>query len=256
MRTVIVHYHIFKNSGTSFERLLDENFGDGHLLFDGPFRFSKIDQDELRKVILNTDYQAYSSHQLNLPVPTLLEVDVEPVVFVRHPLLRLRSIYEFGRRSPETVRDGDSLADLDFAGWVRLSQRDGPGMAVLSNAQTRNLAGVYRQGALQRRMLDGSFEFDLAQARRNLDSVKLLARTEFFDRDVPRFEVLLEERGIEFRYRRYEPSNRTASDLEQPLAQRLEALREELGEALYAELERYNRQDLELLEYVDRRLES
>ena len=256
MRTVIVHYHIFKNSGTSFEKLLNENFGERHLVFDGPFRFCKIDQDELRKVIQHTEHLAYSSHQINLPVPTSLDFEVEPVVFIRHPLLRIRSIYEFGRRSPESVRDGEEVLNLEFAEWVRRSQRDAPGMAVLSNAQTRNVAGVYRRAALQRRVAGGGFEFDIAQALRNLASVRLLARTESFDRDVPRFEALLAERGIAFRYARHDPSNSSTENPGLSVEQRLGALREELGEALYAQLERYNQQDLQLLDYVGQRLEG
>ena len=41
-RKVLVHYHIFKNAGTTFERVLDENYGDGHIKFDGPFSFSQL----------------------------------------------------------------------------------------------------------------------------------------------------------------------------------------------------------------------
>ena len=36
-RNVLLHYHIFKNAGTTFERVLDENYGDAHIKFDGPF---------------------------------------------------------------------------------------------------------------------------------------------------------------------------------------------------------------------------
>jgi len=39
-RNVLLHYHIFKNAGTTFERVLDENYGDRHMTFDGPFSFS------------------------------------------------------------------------------------------------------------------------------------------------------------------------------------------------------------------------
>jgi hypothetical protein len=256
MRRVIVHYHIFKNSGTSFEKLLDDNYGDDHLVFDGPFRFSKIDQDELRKVIQHTGHLAYSSHQVNLPVPTALDFVVEPVVFLRHPLLRIRSVHGFSRKSPEAVHDGQSAVELDFVDWVRSSLRSAQGMAALSNAQTRNLGGVYGRTALQRRLQGGGFEFDLSQALRNLDNVRLLGRTEFFDTDVPRFEGLLAECGIPFRYARHEPSNRTASDFDQGLEQRLQGLRDELGDELYGQLEHCNQQDLQLFDYANQRLGS
>ena len=256
MRTVIVHYHIFKNSGTSFEKLLDDNYGERHLKFDGPFRFMKINQDELGKVIEHTDHVAYSSHQLNLPVPTSLNYTVEPVVFLRHPLLRIRSVYGFSRKSPATVRDGEAAVRLAFADWVRESLASNAGVAVLSNAQTRNLAGVYGRAAIQRRLGDATLQFDVQQAERNLDSVRLLGRTESFDRDVPRFEALLAERDIEFRYTQHEPVNRTSEDLDRTVEQRLLGMREELGDELYEQLERYNQQDLRLLSYAARRLDG
>ena len=50
-RNVLLHHHIFKNAGTTFERVLDENYGDGHIKFDGPFSFSVINQDQLSAII-------------------------------------------------------------------------------------------------------------------------------------------------------------------------------------------------------------
>ena len=47
----VVHYHIYKNSGTSFEQVLDDNYGDRHLKIDGPFAFSHITQDQLANII-------------------------------------------------------------------------------------------------------------------------------------------------------------------------------------------------------------
>ena len=50
-RNLLVHYHIYKNSGTSFEQVLDDNYGDRHLKIDGPFAFSHITQDQLANII-------------------------------------------------------------------------------------------------------------------------------------------------------------------------------------------------------------
>ena len=49
MRHVICHYHIYKNSGTTFDHLLARNFGDRHVCFDGPFPYFTIGQKELAK---------------------------------------------------------------------------------------------------------------------------------------------------------------------------------------------------------------
>ena len=103
-RSVIVHYHTFKNSGTSFDELLTANYQDAHLCFDGPFPYTLFNQQELLKVIRrNPNKIAFSSHSIRLPVPTDLEHNAIAALFVRHPMLRIRSVYGFEMRSAEAA---------------------------------------------------------------------------------------------------------------------------------------------------------
>ena len=103
-RSVIVHYHTFKNSGTSFDELLTANYQDAHLCFDGPFPYTLFNQQELLKVIRrNPNKIAFSSHSIRLPVPTDLEHNAIAALFVRHPILRIRSVYGFEMRSAEVA---------------------------------------------------------------------------------------------------------------------------------------------------------
>ena len=70
MRHVICHYHIYKNSGTSFDEILRANYGERHIGFDGPFPYFAISQQELAKIIQrNPKAKAFSSHQTSLPPP-------------------------------------------------------------------------------------------------------------------------------------------------------------------------------------------
>lgn len=255
MRTVICHYHIFKNSGASFDRLLRRNFKNKHCAFDGPFRFLKFNQDELAKIIQSTNNVSYSSHQINLPIPTSLDFLVEPVIFIRHPLLRIRSIYRFARKSPNAVIAGHLASKMSFSDWIKKGEKDKAHLAVLSNSQTRFVSATYCRASIQRKRNTNVFEFDLNQAFRNLDHVKLLGRTEFFDVDVPRFEKPLQDAGINFSYKKLKPSNTTASDLSQSLSERLAAVSSELGDSLYSELMDRNHQDIKLFEYACLRLE-
>ena len=103
MRTVIVHYHIYKNAGTSFDHVLQHNFGDRVELFDGPYPFFTIDQEQLDRIILRRPAAvAFSSHQVILPAPSSLDYRTLSAIFVRNPFLRIASIYRF-KRGPETV---------------------------------------------------------------------------------------------------------------------------------------------------------
>ncbi|MFN2287946.1 MAG: hypothetical protein ABR578_06390 [Chromatocurvus sp.] len=274
MRHVICHYHIFKNSGTSFDEVLTDTVGSRLVSFDGPFPFSVFDQDELLKVIRNHGAaRAFSSHQIRLPVPVSLEVRILPVVFLRHPLLRIRSVYEFfcqradqkqglrrmlpgAARPGFTSRDEASSKKLDFAGWLREAVDGSRPLNNISNAQTQLLCGAYGRRGLMRvvPLADGGVIADIDQARRNLCAVELLARTEHFTADVARFAAPLADCGIEFTQRDRKPANTTSNDIFRPLEARLAALREQIGDALYSDLEMLNRQDLQLYDEVCKRL--
>ena len=277
MRTVICHYHIFKNSGTSFDELLAASFRGAPVAFDGPFPFSVFSQDELLKVVRHHPAAvAFSSHQVRLPVPVALDVEILPVVFLRHPLLRLRSVYEFQhRRAPGpgrrvlrvlgagdgaeyTPRDAQRAGQVSFPEWVREALDQERPLGNVSNVQTQLLGGVYGRRALRRARpaAEGGVEADLAQARRNLAAVPLLARTEWFGADVACFEATLAAHGLTFRYRERRPANTTATDLRQPLAARLDGVRGALGEELYGRLERVNAQDLALYRWARDRLDG
>jgi hypothetical protein len=74
----------------------------------------------VRRLILdNPNLAAISSHTLMLPVPEIEGIEIFPILFVRHPLDRLKSAYEFERQQrAETV--GSELAkEQDFAGYIK-----------------------------------------------------------------------------------------------------------------------------------------
>lgn len=255
MRHVLCHYHLFKNSGSSFEALLDKNFGERHIRFEGSFKFSKVSQDEFSRIIRNTNGLAYSSHQLNLPVPSSLDFNPLPAVFLRHPLLRLHSIYRFTAKDPSTADQNMPTDAGSFRAWVEEARLNRSSLQSLSNAQTRAYSCVYGRIPVGRRSeRSGAIEYDYWQAIRNLEQVPLLARTEFFDEDVAQFTEQLRPYGIEFFAERHAPVNVTAPDFDASMDERLDNMRELLGTELYRFLEAINEQDLSLYSYASDRL--
>ena len=90
-----------------------------HLTARSPF--SVIDQDQLSTIIQrHPNAIACSSHQIHLPPPSATQFRPIPVVFIRHPLLRIRSVFLFGKRGAEkvleTVTRSDPLAGLED--WI------------------------------------------------------------------------------------------------------------------------------------------
>lgn len=256
MRTVICHYHIYKNSGTSFDTLLTENFGDDHICFDGPFPFFTIDQEQLSRIVeRKKDIIAFSSHQIQLPAPVSLDYLVLPVVFLRHPLLRIMSIYNFKRQSDDGTLTSKNARDMTFDEWINYCFSDNQEITHISNAQTRLLGAAYRQRPLMRRK-PNAMEYDVHQAIRNIKNVPLLARTEYFNQDVGKFPKILSGYGIDFKFEKIDPQNTTSDNLDKPIIERLDAIKQLLTEKNYQRLLDANEQDLMLFDYASNLVNS
>ena len=75
IRNVIVHYHLFKNAGSSIEHLLKFNLGDQWLAYDSDSANGIIPSTDLEKLITdNPDKVAFSSHQIIPPLPQILSL--------------------------------------------------------------------------------------------------------------------------------------------------------------------------------------
>lgn len=255
MRNVICHYHIFKNSGTSFDTLLSENYRSKLISFDGPFPFFTIDQEQLSRIIeRKQNVVAFSSHQIQLPVPVSLDFQVLPVVFIRHPLLRILSIYKFKRQTYDGTTTSKAAQDMSFDDWVTYCFSDRQEITQVSNSQTRLLGAAYRQRPLIRRR-ESWMEYDVYQAIRNIENVKLLARTEYFGEDVSRFPEILDQYNIEFKYADIKPQNTTSKNLQKSIKERISDLKDSLSENNFNRLIAANEQDIHLFEYSTKLIE-
>ena len=244
MRHVICHHHIYKNSGTSFDEILKANYGERHISFDGPFTNFTIVQGELAKIIRdNPTAMSFSSHQINLPPPCSLDFTAHPVVFLRHPILRVYSLYKYKREEKDGTQTSRHAQEMDFASWCQHGLEHPREISQISNAQTRMVGGTYGTISLLRPR-DRRMEYDLAQARRNLAAVQLLARTEHFEHDVTRFQGILERVGIEFDPSHASAHNVTSSDLSLSVEERLSRIVEDLGDDMYCQLLAANDQDM------------
>jgi len=107
MRKVIVHYHIFKNAGTSFDGMLKSGLGDAWVEFEDGGIDGKIPPARVEEFILDHPrLKALSSHQLTTPlIPKSVFLEIIPVVFIRHPIDRAYSAYLFEIKKQKTKYD-------------------------------------------------------------------------------------------------------------------------------------------------------
>ncbi|WP_435211058.1 sulfotransferase family 2 domain-containing protein [Luminiphilus sp. nBUS_16] len=276
-RSVIVHYHTFKNSGTSFDELLTANYKEDHLCFDGPFPYTMFNQQELLKVIRrNPTKIAFSSHSIRLPVPTDLDVNAVAALFIRHPILRIRSVYGFEMRSEgmkaklqtavksklfmrkkiaqeDTAKTDKQPTFDEWVTYLRGHTASNLNAGLLSNSQTHMFCGVYGSVGIAKTFSAGGPKAvrlsDLDQAKRNLLAVPLLARTETFEQDVKRFPEILARYGIEFNYQDLPAANVSNPKAHRSVKDRLLHAEGELSEDNWSWLNNANAQDLDLYDF-------
>jgi hypothetical protein len=238
MRHAILHYHLFKNAGTSIDAILQRNFGTRwtHAEFAGA-----RNQKEVAEWIAGTpEALAFSSHTARLPVPTMEGVTVFPILFLRHPLDRIRSAYEFERRQ-ESDNFGARLAKEHLlADYIR-KRLERPNDMSCRNFHVDRLSGG---GAAGTTRLERSIE--------TVNALPFVGIVEDFEASVRRLESWL--RPVFPDFEAFNARHNTTGSGEATLAERLHKFRCDVGDDFYCEIVEENIQDLCLYHLVAERL--
>ncbi len=179
LRTIIVHYHIFKNAGSSIDRLLHMAFGTGWAPLEGTSPTSLLRPHDLSMFVEGrAEIVAISSHLLRPPSPP--DVNVLPVVLIRHPLDRAFSVYSHLRRNHHDLRAGAVAQQGSFSQFVLwcLDNKTQGGM-VIANYQTIHLSEAsFRSGHIYQAVAN---EDDLRHALRYLSDAACFGTVDLFD---------------------------------------------------------------------------
>ena len=185
-RTIILHYHLFKNAGTSLDRILKDNFPDQWVTqeFSGRNNTAQV-QDW---ILSQPDAVAFSSHTMMGPVPQIDGVRIVSLIFLRDPIARIRSAYRF-ERTQESDNFGAVLAKVtDFEGYVRV-RLSLPHDRQCRNFQTSRLAS----------MVPGS-EPELERATKALKRLSVVGRVEDFSGAMIKLKAALDGFFPEFKF--------------------------------------------------------
>ena len=235
-RFLIVHYHIFKNGGSTILSILEREFRDGFATVHGPDDVSVVDQASLAGFVAeHASIQAISSHHLRYPKPVLPNTIVFDCCFLRHPLDRLQSLYSYFQK----ILVDDPLC--------RLARQEPPrsffkklvdsAPHLISNVQVTMLA---QGGAFTRPVDTPDVEF-AADVVANMAIPGLVER---FDESLVAAEYFLKPAFPRLRLD-YLPQN-VSRPLGASPTDRQEWLKHSWGPDLYATLENLNQCDLEL----------
>ena len=141
MRTIILHYHLFKNAGTSLDRILRDNFGAAWVTKEFSMAGMNNSADVQDWIAQNPDAIAFSSHTMVGPLPQLAGVNVVPMMLLRDPISRIRSAYKFERNQQAETWGAQLAKENDFGGYVR-ARLDRPGDRQCRNFQTSRLGSM------------------------------------------------------------------------------------------------------------------
>lgn len=181
-RTVILHYHLFKNAGTSLDAILQRNFPDRWVTQE--FNPDHTPGDVARWIDAHPDAVAFSSHTAQGPLPQLPDTRIVSVLFLREPVARIRSAYLFERTQRDDTTDplGMQLAaGRDFEGYVRAR------LAIPGDRQCRNF-----HVARLARFVPGP-EPELQRAIAALSCLTVVGRVESFAGSVARLALALRD---------------------------------------------------------------
>lgn len=146
MRHIVTHGHIFKNAGTSFDWALRQCFGSGFVDHRDDVAMRRGGADYLRDYLLaRPEVQALSSHHLCYPLPEHPDFRCIPVYFLRDPIERVVSVYNFERAQPESTPGSIEAKRKTLTEYVRWRLRPGVNPTI-RNYQTAYLAGAQRLG--------------------------------------------------------------------------------------------------------------
>jgi hypothetical protein len=231
-RHLILHYHLFKNAGTSLDSALRAHFKDAWHEREGPGP-GWLSDGIAAFIAAHPRIVVLSTHTGLLPVPAVPGVTVHPLIFLRHPLDRVRSIYDFESKQDAETEGARVARTTDLKGYVswRVTRK---GDRSIRDFQTYRFAMA----------LPPSTGSEAERASAALDVLPHVGVVECFDASLAAFEAALSPifPGLVLKPTKANVTQR--ADL--TLDDRLEHLRRDLGESLYAQLEEANQADLAL----------
>ncbi|WP_323718693.1 sulfotransferase family 2 domain-containing protein [Paracoccus aminovorans] len=191
-RVIVFHYHLFKNAGTSLDRLLKDNFGNRWLTREFGLA-SQNNTPEVEGWISSTpDGIAYSTHTAMGPFPVVRDVTIIPIIFLRDPIERILSAYRFERKQQADTWGTRLAREHDLNGYVR---------ARLARPNDRQCRNFYAHRLASLASSDGP---ELERATRGLsllNSVGVVGRVESFDAALSRLSARLVSHFPDFSWR-------------------------------------------------------
>lgn len=240
-RSVLLHFHLFKNAGSTVDHLLEDAFGSRWCYNDKTAPDAKVTASEMEAFLLeNPKIKAVSSHQVVPPLPGG-GIRILPIVILRHPIDRAYSAYRFewGKQISldKPTRPFAEYVEEKFATYrieaiddfqtLRLANQDASAYHVDPNLPDEELLG---------------------RARDFIDSLPCFGLVHRFDESLHWFAKKLSRKV--FRTKQATQRVNATQDPSLTLDDKLARIQGELSEDLWQQLWDRNRLDMALYEHA------
>jgi hypothetical protein len=225
---------LFKNGGSTLDWILRKNFGQQFMEFHGETANSVLLAPDIERMIKDyPEHVAFSSHHFRLPLDTVKVKRVFPLLFLRHPLDRVASMFDQERRMADP---GDDWRFASLSDWIESSIRDRPYIFCDSQVSFLARGGVY---------YEPPDEFCLDDAIDELRGLPFFGLVSEYDTSVILLEEQLQRWWPDFDGAYFQQNKGTRDHC---LESRLERLASHITPSAYAALLRNNKYDLALFE--------
>ena len=231
-RFVLLHYHIFKNAGTTIEYALSRCFKERFAQLHGPEANSILTGEDTAPFLLaHPEIVAISSHHLKYPKPLAPGLVFFDLCVLRDPLDRLWSMYQHFRRAEPVDNLSAKAKEMDAQSFFDLLLEEHPHL--VNDVQVNVLANR----AAYTRPPDSA---DLSAALKIAREMSAIVVVNLFDESLMAAEYFLHPAFPEIRLEYVSQNVGPARGTE-------ERFREEVGDRVYQQLRKMNQLDSELV---------
>lgn len=244
MRKIIVHYHLFKNGGTSIDKILSHSFGDAWMSYDITDQpAAKISSQELHALLLEKPgIKAFSSHQIAAPIPTTEKIELFPIIFLRHPLDRIMSCYLFEWGKQKGLRKPDKSLEEYINFRFQNKRRN-----AIEEFQTYKFANIDQQNPrLVNRMNDEEL---LDNAKSFIASLPFFGIVENFEESLKKMETYIGANFSELKIKNIRSNS--LQDTRLSVEEKIEKFENSISKDLFSEVLERNKLDFELYAFSE-----
>lgn len=240
-RSVIIHYHMFKNAGSSVDAILQHNFGDKWVEIEGPNNKKLTPEMMVEYIKANPEIKALSSHTAQVTIPKIPGVKIIPIFFFRHPVGRIQSAYNFERKQESDAPGAVKAKELDFPDYLawRLASTT---MTSVANFH------AYRLKDFKKETYNRESQYLRPRALQALKQLPFVGLVERFDESMVKYGELIKPHFPDFDI--IAARANTNSNPDASIRARLKSFEDTIGRSTFTNLMQLNAIDLELYYFV------